>query len=117
MKKIEEWLENFKVAWKTYDIDKVLGLFDDNVEYWETPFIKLSSFDDLKREWSYIRSQKDISIDTEVFSSVGNKFAVKWFLTYLDDKGEVHDLSGVYLIELNERDKCCYFFHCGESKI
>lgn len=117
MKQIEEWLENFRVAWKTHDIEKVIGLFSDNVEYWETPFVKMASIDALKKEWEYVGSQKNISLRTEVFSAIDNKYSVEWFLTYENKENEVKEFGGVYLIELNEHDKCCYFFHCGESKI
>ncbi|GEM_PF-4728193 len=42
MEIIETRLAHFTSAWQTHDIDAVLDLFADDVEYRETPFQKCS---------------------------------------------------------------------------
>ncbi|HAV11540.1 MAG TPA: hypothetical protein DCX32_03275 [Candidatus Moranbacteria bacterium] len=116
MKKINDWLVQFATAWKTHDIDNVLNLFTDDVEYWETPFDKLSSLDELKSEWESIKNQKNIEVLWEVFSKDEDKYAVKWSLEYTDKNYIEKLFKGVYLIKLNPDNKCDYFFHCEESK-
>jgi len=117
MKKINNWIVQFTTAWKTHDIDKVLDLFATDVEYWETPFDKLSSFSELRSEWESVKNQRDIKLSCNVFSKNENRYAVRWSLEYIDDRIKVAKMfEGVYLIELNVDNKCIYFFHCGESK-
>ncbi|MEI8344193.1 MAG: hypothetical protein WCF93_04550 [Candidatus Moraniibacteriota bacterium] len=50
MEQINDWLAKFVNAWKTHDINAVFVLFAKDVEYWETPFDKLSSLSELKSE-------------------------------------------------------------------
>jgi len=52
-------------------VDRVLELFADEVEYYETPTPELESKEEIRNEWRNIRSQENIEIDTEVFSSAG----------------------------------------------
>lgn len=116
MKKIKEWLNRFVSAWQGHDVEKVLGLFADDVEYWETPFVKLSSPGELNGIWEGIREQKDIVISCDVFSKDGDKYAVRWDLEYKNEQDSVRKLSGVYLIGLDQENRCNYFLQCGELK-
>jgi hypothetical protein len=116
MEQINDWLAKLVNAWKTHDIDAVLVLFTKDVEYWETPFDKLSSFSELKSEWEGIKNQEDIEISWEVFSKDEDKYTVKWSLEYTDKNNITKLLKGAYLIKLNSDNECDYFFHCGESK-
>ena len=117
MGKIEKWLSDFQDAWKNHDIEKVLSLFSSDVEYWENPFLKVSNLEDLRKEWEYIKNQNDIKIESNIFSACNDKFTVRWDLGYKDLRdGSLKKFSGVYLIALNEEDRCNYFFHCGEKE-
>ncbi|MDO8260320.1 MAG: hypothetical protein Q7T50_02335 [Candidatus Magasanikbacteria bacterium] len=114
MNNINKWLEQFTSAWKNHNIDNVLSLFTQNVEYWETPFIKIRNLTSLRKEWEYINSQRNIDISCEVFSKIDNKYTVKWSLGYLNKDNIIKNSRGVYLITLNQNNLCTYFFHCGE---
>ncbi|WP_414837972.1 YybH family protein [Candidatus Nanosalina sp. VS9-1] len=105
---IEAWMEDFREAWKDKDIDRVMSLFTDGVEYFETPFLKFENREELREEWKGIRDQQDINLDFEVFSSDGDKFTVKWDLEYTQD-GESFTSRGVYLIRLNSENNCYNF--------
>jgi len=112
---IENWLSKFKTAWVEEDIDSVLALFTDNVEYWETPYKKLASKDDLRKEWLAINNQSDIKLDTEIFSSDGNRHTVKWSLSYKNTENIEQNWAGTYLVHLNTDGLCEYFHQTGES--
>ena len=116
MKKINAWLNKFTLFWKTHDLDGVLNLFTDDVEYWETPFTRVFSLDDLRREWSNIKNQQNINLTCKVFSKEEDKYAVVWDLHYTDTNNQSKHYKGIYLLKLNAVNKCDYFFHCGESK-
>jgi hypothetical protein len=112
---IEAWLSKFKSAWSSHEIDKVLSLFADDVEYWETPHRLLKSFEDLKKEWQGVTSQSDIQIFTSLYSSAGDRHTVIWNLRYMDASRIKQSWSGTYLITLNSDGLCVYFHHAGEK--
>ena len=116
MKKINNWLDKFTTFWKTQDIDGVMGLFTSDVEYWETPFVRIFNSVNLRHEWKNIKNQKNIVINCKVFSKEGDKYTVIWDLNYTDLFGQPKHYKGTYLLRLNPDNKCNYFFHCGESK-
>lgn len=105
---IDGWLKEFKEAWIGKDVDRVMELFTDDVDYYETPFLEFESKDELRDEWKTIQDQKDIEIEFEVFNSEEDRFAVIWSLSYTQD-GEVSESKGVYLMKLNSENKCYEF--------
>jgi hypothetical protein len=113
---ISQWLDAFNNYWLTYNIDFVMDLFTDDVEYWETPFYKLESKEHLKQEWQAILSQKDIKHQTSIFSSTAdNKHAIIWNLSYLKN-GILYESAGTYLIGLNNKGLCNFFYYTGAPK-
>jgi|SRR5665647_904790 len=112
---INEWLKLFKEAWISHDVQKVVLLFSEDVEYWETPHVLLQSYGEVKSEWEGIKKQTNIRIATEVFLSSGNNHIVIWQLTYTNEIGVEQKWAGTYLIRLNEQGKCIYFYHTGEK--
>ena len=115
MNDINAWLSKFKDGWIKHDISQVIELFDKAVEYWETPYKQLVSLDDIKNEWGIIENQKDIRLETKVFNSVQDTHTVVWNLAYTDNKNELQQWAGTYLIRLNAQGKCCYFHQTGEK--
>ncbi|MCX6732760.1 MAG: hypothetical protein NTV98_04435 [Candidatus Roizmanbacteria bacterium] len=112
---IDTWLNSFKQYWTQHDVESVLSLFDLNVDYYETPFHKLTTRKDLEEAWNGIHNQQDIELDLTVFNQNQNNYSVIWYLEYTQ-KGIVKKCAGSYLITLNNENKCTYFFHCCESK-
>lgn len=108
---IETWMDDFIFYWKNYDIEGVISLFDEEVEYWETPYQLVKNIEQLKQEWEYIKTQENIEIEYEVFSQHEDKFTILWNLKY--NKKEV---AGTYLIQLNSQNKCIYFHQTCEEK-
>lgn len=106
---IEEWRDSFEQAWKSQDVESVLDLFTDDVDYYETPSEKLENKEQLREEWQTVKDQQDIEIETEVFSGDGDRFTVKWSLSYTRS-GEENSLKGIYLIKLNSDNKCYEFW-------
>lgn len=113
---IEIWLNNFKKYWESHSVDDILSLFDEDVIYFETPFIKLNNFYELTKEWEVIENQKNIKLEYEVFSSCEDKHSIIWKLKYEDKDGILRNLSGTYLIKLNKQGLCDYFHHTCESE-
>ncbi len=112
---INTWLKCFKENWQNHNIKGVLDLFDKNVVYYETPFVKLNDFYSLVKEWETITNQDNIALDFEIFSNINNKYSVIWKLQYKDKENIVQKFAGTYLMKLNEEGKCIYFHHSCES--
>lgn len=111
---IEPWLEQFHNAWKAHDIDTVMNLFADDVEYWETPRTLLRGKGAIRSEWQAIAEQQGIRVSWEVYSSADNRHTVIWKLHYKGIDG-THDSSGVYLITLDDTGLCNYFYYVGQE--
>ena len=112
---IAQWLNIFHTAWRNHDIEKVMSLFTDDVEYWETPHYLIRSKAELIREWQAITTQQDIQVTSKTFCSYGNKHTVIWQLRYTKN-GASNESGGVYLIELKDEGLCNYFYYVGENK-
>lgn len=112
---INKWLDTFKDGWVTKNIDQVLGLFTDDVEYWETPYKQVENKGTLRQEWEGILEQEDIQLKLEVYSSFGNKHTVIWDLSYKNG-GSLKEWAGTYLIELDDAGLCIYFHQTGEKR-
>jgi hypothetical protein len=102
---IEHWLQRFKERWKSHNVDGVMELFAEGVDYYETPFRKLESRQEIRAEWMQVKQQRNIEIDTDVFASDGPRHTVKYSLKYTED-GDRRELRGVYLVTLNEEGEC-----------
>lgn len=113
MRDIEKWLEKFEESWKAGNVDEVLDLFTDGVEYHETPFQKLEGAE-LRSEWEGVESQQDIDLEFDVFSKNEEKYTIQWSLKYTEE-GELNRLKGIYLIKLDSSNKCYEFWQYCET--
>ena len=115
---IEAWLDQFKHGWKNKDVDAVMQLFTPDIIYYETPFRRLSSLDELRKEWGNIVHQQEIDLHFELFSREDDKYAIRWDLKYLNPQEQRMHFGGVYLIKLDENGLCTEFRHyCEVEKI
>jgi hypothetical protein len=114
---ITSWLEEFRKSWTSHDVEKVLSLFTEGVEYWENPYRLLQTRAELQAEWQGIQRQNSIELKTEVLFSEDKQYAVIWHLQYENQIGATQIWAGTYLIKLNEQGLCYYFHHTGEKKI
>lgn len=113
---IESWLQQLEQYWVNHDIDGVISLFSEDVTYWETPHKKLNSVYEITNEWTAIKNQFDIRLNTSVYSKYTNRYTVNWDLFYSNESHDEKHWKGIYLIELNESGKCTYFYQVGESQ-
>ncbi len=109
---IQDWMERFKAAWLSKDIDAVLALFTDDVEYWETPFQKMGKGIELSDAWGEILPLKNMELEYDVFAMdlEKDRYAVKWKFSH-----SIGRSAGAYLIELDENGLCKYFYHSSQA--
>lgn len=109
---IGEWLENFKTCWINKDIDSLMCLFSDNIEYYETPYRKLVGKEKVSKVWQEIKDQENINLKFDLYCTDINKHVVRWKLNLKTDNRRL-GYRGIYLIELDDKDMCCFFYQCS----
>lgn len=113
MQNINNWLQDFKKYWLNKNIDLAMNLFTDNVEYFESPFQKFDSKGEVKEAWEYINKQNISILEFKLFNKEKNKFTVKWSLEYTIKK-EKYIFKWIYLMSLNNENRCDYFVQYWE---
>ena len=103
MTNLEKWCNELLIFWKNKDIDNIINLFDENVEYYETPNMKLKDIDEVKSMWQEIKNQNTSNIELKILCKENNKCIANYIL-----KDEV-SFNMIYEIELNDNNKCIYF--------
>ncbi len=109
----KNWLENFRNFWLKKDIDSVLNLFSDELEYFETPYFKIENKNVLKKEWEAINEHNIDKINFDVFCEYENKIVVQFEYFYEKDWKNKKYLW-VYLIKFDKNWKCNYFYQVWE---
>jgi hypothetical protein len=111
---IDEWLNVFCSSWIKQDVDAVMRLFTDGVDYWETPFVQYDSVETVRKGWEVVKTQQNINIQARRAVSEGNTHTVQWELHYERDASHF-TWAGLYLIRINEMGLCDYFYQVGEA--
>lgn len=110
---IQDWLESFKKYWINKDIDNILKLFSNDVEYWESPYQRIYP-NQLRSLWEYIYTQFDIKLELSVFSNQEEKYTILWELEY-NNQDWLQKYKWIYLMYLNNWI-CNYFLQVWEEK-
>jgi ketosteroid isomerase-like protein len=116
MSNINTWLEQFKTNWVNKDIENIISLFTQDVEYWETPYKRFNNLEEIKKEWENIYNQENIDFNYEIFSKENDKYTVQWSLNYTDKDSKKKEYRGIFLIKLNKENKCFYFLQYFNTK-
>jgi len=99
-------MKSFCNAWIEKNIDNILKLFSNNVEYWETPTDMIGDKNRLRVLWEEILPLENQEINYNIIETdqINNKYIIEWHFTC---KGE--SSSGRYFITLNNENLCTYF--------
>lgn len=112
---IDAWLKKFISGWEAYDIDTILSLFTEDVLYYESPFEKYRSREELRYVWETVKQQQQLRLDARRLVSENNLHTVQWELQYEKDD-RFHVWEGLYIVQLNGDGLCTYFLQVGEEK-
>jgi hypothetical protein len=106
------WLDKLGKTWVEKDPDAVLNLFDQTIKYFENvldePYIGKEKVYDL---WKVVpENQRDISFDGEILMTKGNIAIANWKAKFTKImSGEIEEIDGIFLFELNDEGKCILF--------
>ena len=64
MRDYYNWCLKLKENWKSKNIEQMIELFDEKVEYYETPTMKIDNMQEIKEMWEEIESQNTDNIIT-----------------------------------------------------
>jgi len=100
----EKWINDMILFWKNKEIDKIVHMFSDTCEYYETPFEKLGTKDDITTAWKDIDNHNIKKLEYKILGFQNNSCVVRVILK--ENDGRVVDM--VYAFEL--QDNICTNF-------
>jgi nuclear transport factor 2 (NTF2) superfamily protein len=104
---LPEWIESYARAWETADEDLVASLFTGNARYRSSPFREpFRGLEEIRDYWRRgAGSQRQTHVRMGRAFVDGNRVAVEWWTTMIDDGAEV-TLPGCLLLRFDEDGLC-----------
>ena len=96
------WCLNLKENWKAKNVQRVMELFDQKVEYYETHTTKINTMQEIQQMWEEIESQNTDNIEFNILCQNEECCIVNFFLK--DDIS--YDM--IYQVKLNNENKCIF---------
>lgn len=104
-KRYELWINEMLVLWKNKKVDEITKMFSDTCEYYETPFEKLETKNEITLAWEEIKQQKIKKLQYEIMGFQNNSCTIRVILKEFD--GRVVDM--IYIFELDDNNICTKF--------
>lgn len=102
MKDYYNWCMKLLENWKQKNIDNIINLFDKNVEYYETPTMKISNIKEVRKMWQEIQDQNTSNIEFKILCE-NDECCIANFI--LEDEVS-YDM--LYQIKLNDNNECIF---------
>lgn len=102
MQKYYEWCIELLNNWKSKNIENIVNLFDEKVEYYETPKEKINTIKEIEKMWKEIKEQNTNNIEFNILCQNYECCIVNFILK------DVVSYDMIYQIKLNENNKCIF---------
>ncbi len=102
MKKYYEWCTELLDNWKNKNIENIVNLFDEKVEYYETPKEKINTIKEIEKMWEEIKEQNTSNIEFNILCKNDECCIANFILK------DVVSYDMIYQIKLNENNKCIF---------
>ena len=96
MRDYYKWCVELLNNWKQKNVENIVNLFDENVEYYETPTEQINTIKEIRKMWEEIEEQNTSDIEFNECCIVN--FVLKDAVLY----------DMIYQIKLNENNKCIF---------
>jgi hypothetical protein len=102
-----EWLAAYRAAWLQRDADAAAALFTEDATYAEQPYQDAFAGPAAVREyWSRVTAtQSNIDLRYGTPISVGNRTAVEWWTTLVNDGAPI-TLAGAFILTFDASGRC-----------
>ena len=100
----ENWINDMILFWKNKQVDKIVPMFSDDCEYYETPFEKLENKEAIIAAWEEIKDHNIKKLEYKILGFQNNSCVARVVLKETD--GRIIDM--VYAFEL--QDNICTNF-------
>lgn len=97
-----KWCMELKENWKTKNVKQIMQQFDENIEYYETPIMKVNGIKEIESMWEEIKEQNTRDVEFNIICQ-DDECCIANFI--LKDKIS-YDM--IYQIKLNEYGKCTF---------
>ena len=102
MREYYKWCMELKENWKAKNVENIIQLFGEDVEYYETPKIKVNDIEEIRLMWEEIKEQNTNDIKFYIVCE-NNECCIANFI--LKDTVS-YDM--IYQIKLNENNECIF---------
>lgn len=105
---LAEWIDSYARAWETADEDLIASLFTDDARYRSSPFREpFRGLDEIRGYWQRgAGTQRDTRVRMGRPFVDGNRVAVEWWATMVDDDHVEVTLPGCLLLSFAEDGRC-----------
>jgi hypothetical protein len=101
-----EWIERYGRAWETADKELTLSLFTEDAVYRSQIFREPSvGYEGIGAYWERTQDQRDVRVRFGRPIVVGNRAAVEWWTTMVDEGDEV-TLPGCLVLRFAPDGRC-----------
>lgn len=104
---VADWIERYRRAWETADDELVLSLFTEDASYRSSPFRDpYVGHDEIRAYWRRgAGNQRETRVHMGRPFVDGDRVAVEWWTTMIDD-GEEVTLPGCLILRLEADGRC-----------
>lgn len=108
---VEIWIDTFKNAWVSKNIELILDIFSETEEYCESPFTEpFTKIWEIEKCWLEINYQNNMVLDINILAIESENVILHWYFSYQDSRDNTtYTMDGVYQLKFNSKSKCCYF--------
>jgi len=101
----DNWFQDMITNWKKKKVDKIVELFSEECEYYETPFEKLENKGAIITAWQDIAAHNIKSLTYTILGQQNNRCIARVLIEEKDDR--IVDM--IYSFELDHDKKCTKF--------
>ena len=102
MKGYYKWCKRLLNNWKQKNVEHIVNLFDENVEYYETPAEKINTINEISKMWEEIKEQNTSKLEFDIICKNNECCIVNFILK------DTISYDMIYQIKLNENNKCVF---------
>ncbi len=109
---------SLQAAWQQKDFDLLYSVLSNNISWQYDPFeAELTSAEAVVDHWQDdLFNQQDIVVDIKLLDSIKERGYYHFHANWLDNGGEAFELSGMFVIALNDNGKILSFKQWWNAK-